>query len=595
MNSAHLMGTATMGQHPPHSAAHEQAVIGSILYRPEDSQSAFTALKESDFFTPEARIVFRELFTMARAGAPIDLITLADHMEKSGTLHQIHGGIEFLQLIAKNAPIRDQLDYHIDKVQQQARLREIIGICSDVIQTAYEGRAVDSMLEHLHTHTTAARTYNHSDSVPVMEAEMLAPGRGVLQDVIDYCNVTAHTPRPEFAVQSALALFSVFLGRRFTTDQDNMTPLFFVNIARTGTGKEQGRRVILNCLREMGADDLIGGSAYQSEGGVFSLLAQKPSHITIIDEIGMYLSNTRFGRNAHKMGALSRLIEAWAIPSRMAPSSYSDHTKGTESGASKPCYSPCITMLGMTTPSTFYESLTMADMSSGFLNRIICYTYMGECEKPQIIEKREVPTRLVRWAHAINDRYQAANSLNGLPMPVSSETDPRLAVVPFSHEAHILCDELSDEQTSWTNALAKESAEMADMVTRFREISMRLSLIVQLCEDPDSQEISAQNLKWASDYVRLCITQTLKLLKRNLSGSEFERMKMEALSVIRGRGEEGVLVSHLPKTKPFSSVAKRARDEIIDDLTKARLIERRTSSGGKPGRPAMRYIAIEAE
>ncbi len=102
---------------------------------------------------------------------------------------------------------------------------------------------------------------------------------GVLGRVVDYYNKTAMKPQPQFAVQAALALGSVVLGRNWKTDRNNWSSLFLLNVAPTTAGKEHARRVVEQVLEESGEGDLIGPKAYTSEAGVMSALLMKPRHI----------------------------------------------------------------------------------------------------------------------------------------------------------------------------------------------------------------------------------------------------------------------------------------------------------------------------
>jgi hypothetical protein len=85
------------------------------------------------------------------------------------------------------------------------------------------------------------------------------------------------------------------------------------------------------------------------------------------------------------------------------------------------------------------------------------------------------------------------------------------------------------------------------------------------------------------------------MLQRNIAGSDYEKAKMEFLAFIRARGEKGVMKKELGKLKPFSVQDKRKRMEMLKDLQDSGLVGFVQSSGGKRGRPAYRYVAIETD
>ncbi|MBL4763484.1 MAG: toprim domain-containing protein, partial [Gammaproteobacteria bacterium] len=142
-----------------------------------------------------------------------------------------------------------------------------------------------------------------------MPEDLLSPP-GILGDIANYYNVTARAPQPGFAVQTALAIGSVVMGRNFKSTKGNHTSLYFLNIAKSGTGKEHGKTIIEEILSAAGLHDYIDGSGYTSAGAVFSALLRAPKHITIIDEFGRYLEAAQGNKNTQLMEANTQLMEA---------------------------------------------------------------------------------------------------------------------------------------------------------------------------------------------------------------------------------------------------------------------------------------------
>ncbi|MBL4859482.1 MAG: toprim domain-containing protein, partial [Acinetobacter sp.] len=159
-----------------------------------------------------------------------------------------------------------------------------------------------------------------------MPEDLLSPP-GILGDIANYYNVTARAPQPGFAVQTALAIGSIVMGRNYRSTKGNHTSLYFLNIAKSGTGKEHGKTVIEDILSKAGLHDYINGSGYTSAGAVFSALLRMPKHITIIDEFGRYLEAAQGNKNTMLMEANTQLMEAIGrCHGIMRPSSYSTMT-----------------------------------------------------------------------------------------------------------------------------------------------------------------------------------------------------------------------------------------------------------------------------
>jgi hypothetical protein len=173
-------------------------------------------------------------------------------------------------------------------------------------------------------------------------------------------------PVPIFAVQAALALGSSSVRRRYMTSQRNYSELYFLNVAKSGTGKEEAKTTIERILTAAGARRLIAGSSYSSGNAVFSALLKKPQHITIIDEFGKYLEAASGdarqlprGRADAADGGLRPLHGDMATP-QFSTMTLSPR-KPQANHEPRIIARPAITLLAMTTPSTFYNTMRRRD------------------------------------------------------------------------------------------------------------------------------------------------------------------------------------------------------------------------------------------
>jgi hypothetical protein len=164
--------------------------------------------------------------------------------------------------------------------------------------------------EFLVSHNPPAIIAARKPEIRDIPTELLTPP-GVLADVARYGVESAVRPVPIFAVQAALALGSIVCARRYMTSQRNYSSLYFLNIAKSGTGKEEAKTTIERILAAAGARRLLAGSSYSSGNAVFSALLRKPQHLTIIDEFGKYLEAASGNRDTFKADALTQLMEAF--------------------------------------------------------------------------------------------------------------------------------------------------------------------------------------------------------------------------------------------------------------------------------------------
>lgn len=424
-----------------------------------------------------------------------------------------------------------------------------------------------------------------------MPDELLSPP-GILGDIANYYNVTARAPQPGFAVQTALAIGSIVMGRNFRSTKGNHTSLYFLNIAKSGTGKEHGKTVIEDILSKADLHDYINGSGYTSAGAVFSALLRAPKHITIIDEFGRYLEAAQGNKNTQLMEANTQLMEAIGrCHGTMRPSSYSTMTLTKEKAqemSDRHIKNPAVTLLGMTTPVAFYANLRSDAVADGFLGRFIIH----QSNMPRMVhddkDMIDIPNKIINWVKTIQDRAGYNKGASD-----AAVNEPSFITMAFHGDSISMLRSFSQECVDMANDLERFGLEA--LPGRSKEMAMRISMIVQMAIDPQSEIIGPEAVNWSIKYVRFAVNQSAGVLKMKMAGSSFEADKKEVLEAIRDAGENGVSWSDMQKTPPFSKHRKRDMGDIMDALISAELVTHERIASGKRGRPREAYIAIEGD
>lgn len=408
---------------------------------------------------------------------------------------------------------------------------------------------------------------------------------GVLGDVVTYSAQTCIKRQPQFDVQAALALGSVLMGRRFVTTNRNMTSLYFLNVAKTGTGKEHANTVIEDVLEASGLIHLRGPNGYTSASGVLSALKDRPCHITVIDEFGSYLQSAAAKGNQHRADAMVMLMEAFGRQTKTlrnlgyATLSLNDSQKKAMQVEIK-C--PSITLIGMTTPETFYDAIGSKDVASGFLNRLLIVEAKKPRELSRVPDRVDVPESVIAWA-----RTTAEAEADGANIMTDGghEFPPDPVVVPFSTAAMNLFREYEQTITDRQNAM--DHLSLADMMNRSREIAMRLSLIVaHSMGEKEINEIAAQ---WAIDYVDFYLRQTLSAMQVNISEGGTDEIRKKIAAAIEKAGTAGLKMNELIKQVPkLGNLKKHERDGALAMVCEDFPVERlQQPPSGKAGRPSI--------
>lgn len=423
---------------------------------------------------------------------------------------------------------------------------------------------------------------------PNNKNEIVRPD-GVLGDIVDYYNATSGNRQEGFAVQTALALTSIILGRSYKTSYENFSSLYFINVAKSGTGKEHCKKVVEKILSQANLHRFIAGDGYTSAGAVFSTLLDRPKHIAIIDEFGRYLEAGKNlgGGNHHQREANTKLMEAFGrCDDIIRPPSYSSMTlkkEAAEAIKNRFVHNPAITLVGMTTPDTLFRSLDMGAIKDGFFNRFIVSISDAERDVRKHRQPIDVPENILEWIRVIMER-------NDMPHMASDPAAP--ITLDFSEEALKLEFEFQKyTKKDLPNKLEKYG--MAELSMRSSEQAMRISLNHCLGRNPYATVIEAQDMEWAIGYVRQGLEKTIETLKITLSHSEHEGYKKEILAALREVGKEGVTWAEMQKTPPYSKHKSRDLKDMLQSLKDADLAADEPYKPEGRGRPSVRWIALK--
>ncbi|MEW6234180.1 MAG: replicative DNA helicase [Candidatus Omnitrophota bacterium] len=132
----------------PHNPDAEKHVLGAMIRDDEALHRAHEILNESDFYQPNHQIIFRALMELSTKSVAIDLMTLADALERRGELTSSGGGF-YLAELASSVVTTANVEYHARIVRERSMRRRLIRECSEIIQDAYDnGDEAEAIVSH---------------------------------------------------------------------------------------------------------------------------------------------------------------------------------------------------------------------------------------------------------------------------------------------------------------------------------------------------------------------------------------------------------------------------------------------------------------
>lgn len=377
----------------------------------------------------------------------------------------------------------------------------------------------------------------HPVEFPVSSDFFLPPGH--LGAVASWINQTSVKPQPIFSPMAALALGSVVLGGRYVSSRGNWPSLYFLGIGKSGSGKEHPMRCVQTILEDSGHDELIGPSSYSSDSAVFMALARQPAHLAFIDELGSILQIAKEKRNFIGASMRTSIIQAFGrCGGRFYDKAVADR-QGRNQTAGFVC-NPALSILSMTTPSSLYSSLSLADVADGFINRfLIVETPIGR-QPSASASYAPPPDSVLDW---ITRTFDIGPNLEGSMRTADGckvPSNPR--VLPFTASADRVIEQYDREFIELADSM--ERFGLADMAVRYLEIAMRLSLIVAV--SCDQQCIDAEHVDWSARYVREHGIHMINQFQTHLTEGEHHAAVEEIFRVVNNRTPHGgVYAAHV--------------------------------------------------
>jgi hypothetical protein len=427
---------------------------------------------------------------------------------------------------------------------------------------------------------------------------------GVLDKAVQHYNETCVQSQPQFAVQTALALGSVILGRRHKAKGigvGNYTSLYLMIVGDTSSGKEFSRTFIRIVLGDAGMLRLMVTEGYASAPGLFSELFHRPRHIFIEDEIGMRRASNTKSPDPHAEAVGKKLTSIFGdLEGIVTPPTYSMRGKTKmviEEERSLSVQRPAITTLAMTTPDVFYDNLSQAQIEDGFLNRILIVRSPLSKGLSLRQESKATPVELIEWMQdygMTDDQWEAYDGEEdplGLTLKESPTKVEPARVYDLTDEARAFEREC---EASFVKLFHQHKPlGLQNIFARSHEIMLRIALIVALsCR---KKRIGREHVKWAYDYVHFYVLQMAEDAASRIGSSPLVRIAQEIFDLLSATGPKGLAQWEIAKKNHrFAKLSTREQEEVLARLTTNKNVrEVHVKPAGRGRKPATRYIHPE--
>lgn len=326
------------------------------------------------------------------------------------------------------------------------------------------------------------------DTAPVVPGIGLPPG--LVGEVAQYFYQTAIRPVPEVALGAAIAITAGVCARSYNISGSGLNQ-YLILLAKTGSGKEGAATGIDNLIAAVRpqvpmVDQFIGPSAFASGQALIKVLDERPCFVSVLGEFGLTLQQLCDPRaNSAQIMLKKVLLDLYSKSGWnkvLRSSVYSDTEKNT-----KIVQAPNVTILGESTPESFFEGLDSTHIAEGLIPRFSVIEYTGP-RPPRNRNANQPPSQqlVARFSELVAVSLTTAN--NGTCANVQMEST-----------AIQLLDEFDAKADGMINA-AGSDVDM-QLWNRAHLKALKLAAVIAVGCNPHAPVVTADIARWSIDFV----------------------------------------------------------------------------------------------
>lgn len=326
---------------------------------------------------------------------------------------------------------------------------------------------------------------------------------GVVGEIARYIYNTSPRPIMEVSIVAALGMMAGVCGRSHCIPQSGLN-LYVVLVGQSAIGKEAmhgGPSAIIRQLMSScpEASEFIDYSNFVSAPALTKAVAANPSFLNIFGEFGKTLqrmASDEKGDNVIQQlrTVMTNLYQKSGPGSVFGGLGYSDKDKNIAS-VNGVAYS----MIGETTPGTFYDALTDSMMADGFLSRFIVVEYIGLRPLLNKDMRQPLAPHLTEHLTAFYKQCSLANKTGGNPTEVQ-----------LDEEAEEFLDVFNEKCDKEINSTDNEG--WRQMWNRAHLKVYRIAAVLAVTDNPMFPVVQLEHVMWAYDL----IMRDIKIMQRRI-------------------------------------------------------------------------------
>ena len=123
---------------PPQDVDAERSVLGAMMLSPRVLTDVTSVLRPEDFYVPANRIIYEAILRQSSESDNMDVVLLANRLDRQGDLERI-GGAPYLHTLLASVPSAANALHYAEIVAEKAVYRNLVDAGTRVVQLGFEG------------------------------------------------------------------------------------------------------------------------------------------------------------------------------------------------------------------------------------------------------------------------------------------------------------------------------------------------------------------------------------------------------------------------------------------------------------------------
>lgn len=350
---------------------------------------------------------------------------------------------------------------------------------------------------------------------------------GLLGEIATFIYEAAPRPVKEIALAGAIGLMAGICGRSYNISNTGLNQ-YVLLLAGTGTGKEaaaSGIDKLIEHVKLAGVPSItgfLGPTDIASGPALIRTLQTSPCFVSIVGEFGLALQNMcGFYASTAQVSLRKKLLELYNKSGEkdvLQPSVYSEKERNTQV-----IKSPSFSLLGESTPETYFAGIDDTMIQQGLLPRFLCIEYRGP--RVELNENHQFVKPKSMLIDGLKMLAQNAMTLNEKAMCIHLKLDADATA--FSRAFNKETDaRINDEQSM---LIAKELWNRAHLKM------LKLAALIAIGINPFEPLVTLECVKWAHTLVTRDTQSMMKRFETGALGSSTgeHNQVLEVVRVIR--------------------------------------------------------------